>query len=221
MDANDNPLQDSYRKLLNHYGEQAWWPADDSFEILIGAILTQNTAWSNVEKAIANLKQHGLCDSQALAEIDPQALAPIIRPSGYFNQKAERLVRFSRWYLEQGGFLALRRMPMDKLRRLLLTVNGIGDETADDMLLYAFAKPSFVIDAYTRRLLSRLGLVKENLGYARLQLEFHRELDEDVELYQQYHALIVSHAKQHCRKQPLCPGCPLRSDCQYANDNQA
>ncbi len=221
MDGKNNPLQTTYHKLLDYYGEQAWWPADDSFEILVGAILTQNTAWSNVEKAIANLKRHGLCDSHALAEIDVEALAPVIRPSGYFNQKAERLVRFSRWYLEQGGYLTLRGMQLEQLRRLLLAVNGIGDETADDMLLYAFAKPSFVIDAYTRRLVSRLGLLAEKLSYARLQLEFHQALDDDVEVYQQYHALIVFHAKQHCRKQPLCPGCPLLADCQYAHDPQA
>lgn len=221
MDGKNNPLLGTYHKLSDYYGEQAWWPADDSFEILLGAILTQNTAWSNVEKAIANLKRHGLCDSEALAAIEVSELAPIIRPSGYFNQKAERLIRFSRWYLEQGGFLALRSMEPDRLRRLLLNVNGIGDETADDMLLYAFAKPCFVIDAYTRRLFSRLGLLADKLSYARLQLEFHRALDDDVELYQQYHALIVSHAKQHCRKNPRCQGCPLFNDCDYAHDRQA
>lgn len=205
-----------YQRLLEYHGEQAWWPADSPFEVLIGAILTQNTAWTNVEKALDALRQRDLLRPERLDELEPETLAPLIRCSGYYNQKARRLIGFTRWYRQQGGHQALCRRDGERLRSELLQLHGIGPETADDMLLYAFGKPFFVIDAYTRRLLSRLGLAEGREPYERLQQDFHRELEPAVPLYQQYHALIVQHAKQHCRKSPVCAGCPLAAHCPEA-----
>ncbi len=205
-----------YRLLLEYHGEQAWWPADSPFEVLIGAILTQNTAWTNVEKVLDRLRQQDLLQPERLAELEPETLAPLIRSSGYYNQKARRLIGFTRWYLQQGGHEALCRRDGEGLRAELLGLHGIGPETADDMLLYAFGQPFFVIDAYTRRLLSRLGLAEGREPYEHLQQGFHRELEPAVPLYQQYHALIVQHAKQHCRKTPACGGCPLAAHCPEA-----
>ena len=213
MDDANNPLQDIYQRLLNHYGDQQWWPADDEFEVMIGAILTQNTNWSNVEKAIDQLKQKDDCNAPALAQADATALAQTIRSSGYYNQKAQRLIRFARWFLQQGGLDALKQQSLESLRHDLLQINGVGDETADDMLLYAFNKPSFVIDSYTRRIFSRLGLLDATAGYRHLQQQFESALRPDVALFQQYHALIVMHAKQHCLKNPRCEGCPLSQHC--------
>jgi endonuclease-3 related protein len=205
-----------YQRLLAHYGEQAWWPADSPFEVMVGAILTQNTAWSNVEKALAQLRDAAVLDPEALADLPPERLAPLIRSSGYYNQKAQRLSGFARWYREQGGLDALKQRSGSELRRQLLGLHGIGPETADDMLLYAFDQPFFVIDSYTRRILQRLGLIEGREGYDRLQQGFHQAIPPEVPVYQQYHALIVEHAKQHCRKQAHCAGCPLRADCPEA-----
>ncbi|MBL7000498.1 MAG: endonuclease III domain-containing protein [Gammaproteobacteria bacterium] len=215
MGGESKPFHRTYQRLLDFYGMQHWWPAEHVFEIMVGAILTQNTAWSNVEKAIANLKQHALCEAEPLAASAQNQLAQIIRPSGYYNQKAQRLIRFSRWYLEQGGYPSLLALAPEHLRQALLGINGIGEETADDMVLYAFARPYFVIDSYTRRIFSRLGLVSGTEKYAVMQAQFHRALEADVELYQQYHALIVTHAKQHCLKTPQCTGCPLTEQCEF------
>jgi endonuclease-3 related protein len=221
MDAANNEILATYHALLDYYGQQSWWPAEDEFEVMVGAILTQNTAWTNVEKAITNLKKRGLCDANSMADVDQQTLAEVIRPSGYYNQKAQRLIRFARWYRQQGEHAGLSHRNTKELRAALLDLNGIGDETADDIVLYAFDKPSFVIDSYTRRLFSRLGLLKEKENYATLQQHFHAMLKPDVALFQQYHALIVSHAKRHCLKKPRCSGCPLTQLCNYNGDSQA
>ena len=206
-----------YHRLLDHHGEQAWWPADSPFEVTVGAILTQNTAWTNVEKALQRLREASALNPQALAGLEHEELAGLIRSSGYYNQKARRLSGFARWYLEQGGHRALREREGRELRQQLLALHGIGPETADDMLLYAFDKPFFVIDAYTRRLLQRLGLAEGREGYEQLQQRFHDALEPDVPRYRQYHALIVQHAKNHCRKRPACAGCPLAADCPEAD----
>lgn len=208
-------ISTTYELLLKHYGRQEWWPADDNFEVMVGAILTQNTAWSNVEKAILNLKQYKMCNSDGLSKIDQKYLAQLIRPSGYFNQKAERLKLFARWYQQQGGYDPLNKLSLPQLRSLLLGLKGIGEETADDMVLYAFNRPSFVIDSYTRRIFSRLGLCTGTETYHQLQQQFHQQLSHDVEKYKQYHALIVSHAKRHCLKKPCCEACPLALHCEY------
>jgi len=202
-----------FLRLRDHYGEQAWWPADGPFEVMVGAILTQNTAWSNVEKALARLRERNLLNPDALCEIPRDELAETIRSSGYYNQKARRLAEFADWYRQQGGLDALRQRDGQTLRRQLLDLHGIGPETADDMLLYAFDQPFFVIDSYTRRLLQRLGLIKGKEPYDTLQQDFHRELEPDPELYRQYHALIVEHAKTRCRVRPDCDGCPFADGC--------
>jgi endonuclease-3 related protein len=215
-----NLITQTYDLLLKYYGEQSWWPADDHFEIMIGAILTQNTAWTNVEKAIINLKQAGVCNSQAIAELDQQQLAELIRPSGYFNQKAARLIDFAIWYRQQGGYDCLNTFSDTHLRESLLRLKGIGDETADDIVLYAFNRSFFVIDTYTRRLFSRLGFCIGTEKYTQLQHMVQQELSADVAQYQQYHALIVAHAKRHCRKKPDCKDCPLALHCYYEHEQK-
>ena len=206
----------TYHSLLLSFGAQHWWPADSPFEVMVGAILTQNTAWTNVERAIANLVERDKLDATSIVRACNDHLAGWLRPSGYFNIKAARLKNFCRWYLEQGGFRALSRLPTQSLRRALLSVNGVGHETADDMLLYAFERPVFVIDAYTRRLFSRLGFVTGNENYDELRLAIEAQLDPDVALYNEYHALIVRHAKAHCRVKPHCTECVLNHLCPAA-----
>lgn len=209
-------LQTVYRRLFDHYGPQQWWPAETPFEVMVGAVLTQNTAWGNVERAIANLKAAGALNPEAIARVDHDTLAAWLRPSGYFNIKAKRLKNYCHWYLEQGGFAPLDALPDQALRHAVLSVNGVGPETADDILLYAFQRPVFVIDAYTRRIFSRLGLIDHGDGYETLRHHFEMALQREpqrVALFNEYHALIVSHAKEHCRVQPRCNGCPLRRDC--------
>jgi endonuclease III related protein len=202
-----------YQSLHGAFGAQHWWPADSPFEVMVGAVLTQNTAWSNVEKAIANLRAHRRLDAQAIAKARHDHLAGWLRPSGYFNIKAQRLKNFCRWYLEAGGYDRLQQLETGALRSALLSVNGIGRETADDMLLYAFQRPVFVIDAYTRRLLGRLGLARGDESYDVLRLAIEQELGPDVCLFNEFHALIVCHAKMHCRARPACAGCVLRYGC--------
>ncbi|MEJ2059554.1 MAG: endonuclease III domain-containing protein [Gammaproteobacteria bacterium] len=204
-----------YRRLLKAYGPQHWWPASDAFEIMVGAVLTQNTSWRNVERAIANLKRAELCTPAGIATAGPDELARHLRPSGYFNIKARRLQVFTRWYLGQGGYERLARYPTLELRRALLSVHGIGPETADDMMLYAFERPVFVVDAYTRRIFSRLGYVEEHIGYEPLRHRFEAELKPEVSVWNEYHALIVRHGKDICRPRPRCEACTLRRGCRY------
>lgn len=205
----------AFRALLEQHGHQHWWPADNRFEIMIGAILTQNTAWTNVEKALANLKAINALSPGALATMPLTDLADSIRPSGYFNQKAKRLQGFCRWLQQQGGESALAARDTERLRDDLLTVHGIGPETADDILLYAFDRPVFVIDAYTRRIFSRLGLIEGREQYDELRLRVQSELSADQQLYNEYHALVVNHGKDICRKTPVCDRCLMSASCHY------
>lgn len=202
--------------LDGHYGPQHWWPAESAFEVMAGAVLTQNTSWRNVEKAIAALRSAALLEPAAMATAEPATLAALIRSAGYFNVKAARLQALCRWLLDNGGIEGLGTLPPAELRRRLLAVHGIGPETADDILLYAFGHPVFVIDAYTRRLFGRLGLVDARAGYEQLRTEFERSLPADAALYNQYHALIVSQAKAVCRRRPLCGRCCLARFCPTA-----
>jgi endonuclease-3 related protein len=206
-------FQTVYERLYRAYGPQHWWPGETPFEIMVGAILTQNTAWSNVEKAIANLVEKDKLNAQAIVNARRDQLAGWLRPSGYFNIKAERLKSFCRWYLEAGELAALVQLDTEALRAALLGVKGIGPETADDILLYAFDRPVFVIDAYTRRLFTRLGRFTGDEGYEHLRAEFERALGPDVPLYNEYHALIVRHAKAVCRVRPDCGQCVLARNC--------
>ena len=202
-------LLEIYQRLFEAYGPQSWWPAETPFEVMVGAILTQNTAWTNVEKAIANLKQAGALRLSYLSKSPPAALAELIRPSGYFNVKATRLQNFARWFAEQGKFKQLDKLNDQELRQRLLSVNGIGPETADDILLYAFERPVFVIDAYTRRLLQAFELIGGSEGYETLRHAFESALGPDVELFKEYHALIVRHAKEKCSDTEECRHCQV------------
>ena len=206
-------LRAVYRRLLARYGPQHWWPARTPFEVIVGAVLTQNTAWTNVERAIANLEAAGALEAEALLELPEQRLAGLLRPSGYFNVKATRLRAVCAWYVAHGGHALLRRWPSARLRDALLGLHGVGPETADDILLYAFGRPVFVIDAYTRRLFSRLGLIEGREPYEVLRGACEQALGHDAPLFNDYHAQIVQHAKVHCRPRPRCAGCCLAALC--------
>ena len=207
-------LMELFDSLLRRYGALHWWPADTPIEVCVGAILTQNTNWGNVEKAMVNLKREGLLSVEALWEIDQERLAELIRPSGFFNIKSARLKVFLGWLLERYGTLdAMFSGDWRLLREELLSVPGIGPETCDAILLYAGGKPSFVVDAYTKRLFSKLGLVRETDSYEQVRSLFMDALPADSELFNEYHALIVEQCKRHCKKKPLCEGCPLQGFC--------
>jgi endonuclease-3 related protein len=202
-----------YAALLRRYGPQHWWPADTPFEVMVGAVLTQNTAWINVERAIANLKARDALTPEAILALPDAQLAQLIRPSGYFNVKARRLKDYCHFYLDAGGLDALKRQSTQRLRARLLAVRGIGPETCDDILLYAFARPVFVVDAYTRRLFTRLGLLGGDEDYEAIRARFEHALGHDAPLYNEYHALIVRHAKDICRTKPQCDECCLARGC--------
>jgi len=211
----NGPLTEIYDRLYAAYGPQRWWPGNSEFEIIAGAILTQSAAWSNVERALANLKAAGAISPQGIAALSEGELAELIRPSGYYHAKARKLKAFVRLLDERAGrdlerFLAL---PAAELHTLLLATHGIGPETADSILLYAAGRPAFVIDAYTRRTFSRLGLSPEIDSYASWQRQFSQSLPPDAKIFNEYHALIVRHGKEVCRKRPLCHACPLSVIC--------
>jgi endonuclease-3 related protein len=206
-------LRGLYDALRAVYGEQPWWPAESAFEVAVGAVLTQNAAWSNVEKAIDRMRAAGLLSLPALLDTEHDTLAEVIRPSGYYNIKAKRLRNLCVFLAEEGGLDVFARRELPDQRESLLGVNGVGPETADDILLYAMQQPVFVIDTYTRRLLQRYGLARGDEAYDALRAKFEQALDTDVYLFQQYHALIVMHAKVACRKVPQCQRCALAADC--------
>jgi endonuclease-3 related protein len=200
-----------YQTLLAHYGELHWWPAKTPYEVILGAVLTQNTAWGNVEKAIANFQ--GELDPESLAGMDTEKLAEAIRPAGFFNQKAGYLKAATAWFAVYGyNVSAVQRQPLDKLRAELLATKGIGQETADAILLYAFGFPTFVVDAYTHRLCARYPL-DAGKGYSAVKAFFESRLPKSACVYNNFHALIVENAKGHCRKKPSCADCPLCGEC--------
>jgi endonuclease III related protein len=206
-----------YQHLLVTYGRQAWWPAESAFEIMLGAILTQNTNWLNVEKALAQLKQISQLTAEELLALPNEKLAACLKPAGYFRIKTRRVLSYCSWYLSQGGYEALTQLATACLRDALLKIHGIGPETADDILLYAFHRPVFVIDAYTRRLLQRLHFITGDEHYETLRALFESNLPRQVDLYQQFHALIVVHAKARCLKtKPHCTRCALEKMCFYS-----
>lgn len=205
--------RDVFDRLLGAYGPQHWWPGETPFEVIVGAVLTQNTAWRNVERAIDALEARQALDAGIILGMSIEELGQLIRASGYFNVKARRLRALCQWYREEGGFQALQRLDTDELRRRLLAVHGIGPETADDILLYAFERPVFVIDAYTRRIFDRLGLLDAESGYEHLRAVFEQALGPDAALFNEYHALIVVHGKDVCRPSPRCEGCCLAGMC--------
>ena len=206
-------LSDIFERLFEEYGPQHWWPGQTAFEIVVGAILTQNTNWSNVEKAIENLRKHDLLCCEKLTALPQEQLAELIRPAGYFNIKAKRLKNFLHWLDDCYGqdLGALERLSTGSLREQLLDINGIGPETADSICLYAFGKPIFVVDAYTARVFGRHGLLEPGSDYEQIQQLFMSHLESDVALFNEFHALIVQVGKNHCKPKPRCSGCPLES----------
>ncbi len=208
---NINKLQAICKVLYKAFGPQRWWPGDTPFEVAVGAILTQNTSWGNVEKAIRNLKAAEALSPKSIHEMPINRLAALIRPAGYFNIKAKRLKAFIDSLMEnhQGSMAKMKHDDFDVLREKLLLVNGIGPETADSILLYALEKPVFVIDAYTKRVLSRHDIMDHDESYGAFQELFHRSLPRNVQLFNEYHALFVKVGKMYCRTKPLCETCPL------------
>lgn len=236
-----NKIEKIYNTLFAHFGPQGWWPITSSanqqgfdsrgyhhnnfdhpvsndamFEIFVGALLTQNTAWTNVEKSISLLKENNVLSVSALHKINKHRLAKLIHSSGYFNQKADRLKDISAYLLKKydADLSSLFSKPVAELRSELLSLNGIGPETADSIILYAAKKPAFVIDTYTKRIFSRIGLCKKDVEYRELQSLFNDNLEKDVVLFNEYHALLVELAKQHCTKRnPACGACPINTAC--------
>jgi len=205
-------LLEIFQTLLEALGPRGWWPADSPFEVIVGAILTQNTAWKNVEKAIQNLKARNLLSPEAIEASSKEELAQWIRPAGYFNQKAQRLKDFVHFLMKEyeGDLEKMARAPLDKLRKQLLSIRGIGPETADSILLYALNKPSFVVDAYTFRIFARHGWWNDPPRYEEMRRAFLDHLPEDVDLFNEFHALLDYVGHHFCRKQPNCEECPLR-----------
>jgi len=207
-----------FNRLAIAYGPLHWWPAETPFEVAIGAILTQNTNWKNVEMAIANLRGEIALTPEALAELPREKLEQLIYPSGFFRQKAERLQLLVEHLQNRHGnrLENLLSQSLDDARRELLQLKGIGPETADSILLYAGELPSFVVDAYTNRLFGRLGVLQGNESYEQVRALFMTQLPTDPVLFNEYHALIVQHCKCFCRKRPVCAECCLNQDCRYA-----
>lgn len=202
-----------YQKLYSYFGAQHWWPGETPFEVMVGAILTQNTNWLNVEKAINNLKRHKLLEPHKLYRISNKRLALFIKPAGYFNVKTTRLKAFLNFIFNSyyGNLKKMSLINARDLRRQLLSINGIGPETADSMLLYALNKPVFVVDVYTRRILLRHRLIKDDASYDEIQNLFMKNLHPDVKLFNEYHALLVRLGKGLCLKnKPKCDICPLK-----------
>jgi endonuclease-3 related protein len=204
-------LTEIYDLLLERFGPQHWWPGDTQFEIIVGAILTQNTSWKNVEKAIANIKAANALSPNALHEMGHDSLAVLIKPAGYFNIKAKRLKNFIDWLFDEydGQLENIEQLSASRLREELLSIKGIGPETADSIVLYAFNKPIFVVDAYTARIMGRHGFIEPGCDYEQLQQLFQYTLAEDVILFNEFHALLVRLGAEYCKPKAKCAGCPL------------
>jgi endonuclease-3 related protein len=200
-----------FYKLLKAFGPRQWWPGDTPFEVMVGAILTQNTSWKNVEKAIQKLKTRRVLTPKGIHRLKTSDLASLIRSSGFYRIKADRLMSFVDFLFEEfeGKIERMKKEPPEGLRKRLLEVKGIGQETADSILLYALQKPMFVVDAYTRRVLSRHGMISDRASYEEVQKLFMRHLPPDEKLFNEYHALLVHVAKSACKKIPQCDICPL------------
>jgi endonuclease-3 related protein len=217
-----NFLKEVYNRLYNEYGPRGWWPGESPFEVMIGAVLTQNTAWANVEKAISNLKEENLLIPNRLNKISISKLTQLIKPAGYFNVKAKRLKCLLAFLFREfnGNLRLMRKERLKTLRNKLLNVNGIGPETCDSILLYALQKAIFVIDAYTRRIISRCGIINEDISYEKLQSIFMENLPRNLKLYNEYHALIVQLGKDICKKRPNCNLCVINELCKKRGVNK-
>ena len=199
-----------YSQLLAHFEKQHWWPGETPWEVAVGAVLTQNTNWRNVEKAIHNLKLKNALSVEAILNLEITQLAELIRPSGYFNLKAKRLKNLATWWTMNSQTAFDPSTDLDELRNNLLKVNGVGEETADSILLYAFGRHTFVVDAYTKKFLQRHKLIRSSLSYNQIKSLFEDCLPHDTELFKEYHALLVMLGKHYCKSKPVCEKCPLR-----------
>ncbi len=204
-----------YDDLMGRYGPQGWWPGDDAFEVAIGAVLVQRTAWTNARRALENLERAGLGDPASMRKCEVSELERHVRPAGFFRQKARRLIALCAWIEDEGGFESLGSLETDELRRRLLAVTGIGHETADCILLYAFGRPAFIADAYARRLFHRLGWTGRLAvsDYEALRQRVEARIDPDPVFFNELHALIVRHGKTFCAAAPACGECGIRSSC--------
>jgi len=211
-----------YRRLLEAYGPQHWWPADTGFEVIVGALLMQQTSWANVERAIANLKRSGQLSPEALATARVEAIRRDVKVAGLYRTKPARLKAFCRHLIERGGGDLARyfRRPTDVVRMDLLAQPGVGPETADSILLFAGGHPTFVVDAYTIRIARRVGFLSTD-DYAEVQRHFEDHVPRDVQAYREYHALLVQHAKTVCRPKPRCGACAIRSICHFGRARKA
>jgi endonuclease-3 related protein len=205
-------LMSLYQRLYKAYGPMHWWPGETPFEVMVGAILTQNTSWSNVEKAIQNLKKKGVLNPKGIHQLSRNQLASLIKSSGYFRIKADRLRAFVKFLFEnyEGNLEKMRKERLEALRKKLLDVKGIGSETADSILLYGLKKPVFVVDTYTKRILSHHRIISEKASYDEVQRLFVGHLPKDERLFNEYHALLVHLGKTLCKKIPKCDKCPLK-----------
>lgn len=210
-----------YDRLFVMYGPQGWWPAESAFEVIVGAVLVQNTNWGNVEKAIENLKSEYFLSPEAIENVSEEELAEVIRPAGTYRVKASRLRHVCAWLHEHGGLEALEHWATEDLRDSLLKIRGIGRETANAILCYAFHRPVFVVDAYAFRLFERLGLYPaKDFGsdYASLQAFVQSKIGQDTPTLNELHALVVRHSKDVCKRNPQCQSCGLASDCRWAQN---
>jgi len=206
-------LNEIYDLLLAAFGPQHWWPGETAFEIILGAILTQNTSWTNVAQALDNLKAAGALEPETLHALDPEQIEKLIRPAGYFRLKTKRLRSFLQWLFDgyRGNLDALAQVQTRRLREELLGISGIGPETADSILLYALNRPVFVVDTYTARVMVRHGLIEPEIDYEQLQYLFESNLEPDVPRFNEYHALLVRVGKDFCKPKPRCAACPLNA----------
>ena len=218
----DNSRQDLlagiYSRLIDKFGHRRWWPGETADEVVIGAILTQSVSWRNVEKAIDNLKKDNLLSLKAIENSSVSRLASLIHPTRFYNEKARKLKNFTKWFFSkyQGSFELMFSREVDKLRQEMLDINGLGEETVDSILLYAGNKMAFVIDAYTIRIMTRLGIAEDTWKYREYQRLFMDNIEKDVGLYNDFHAQMVKLGHVYCRKNsPLCPQCPLQDLCHY------
>lgn len=214
------PWGELFSRLWQRWGDPYWWPGRDAWEVAAGAVLTQNTAWTNVEKALAALREHGWTTPQAILDAPAEALAEAIRPSGYFNAKTKKLAALAAWWIDRVGSGKVEGLDDDRLREELLAVWGVGPETADAIACYALGRPLFVVDAYTLRMVQRLRGLERRPTYDAIQAEVHRELPRDPMLFSHLHGLIVVLGKEHCTaRNPRCPGCPLLEVCDLGQAN--
>ncbi|NPA86637.1 MAG: endonuclease III domain-containing protein [Candidatus Diapherotrites archaeon] len=207
-----------FKRLLDHFGPQGWWPAETPFEVMVGAILTQNTSWKNVERAIENLKNAGCLTPERITSCPLNELRELIKPAGFYNQKALYLKELSRFLLDH-PLEELATLPTHELRRLLLSIKGIGKETADSILLYVFNRPVFVADRYSHRVFSRLGIWRGPYRYEEIRSLVEEEMKDPEEL-KEFHALVVELAKNYCRPQPRCDACPLKDLCSFNREGE-